>query len=221
VQQPERLGDQIAAAMPRAAAQGGDLGGADGLSLMRVLGIAERAQHSPMLTSHAPNASGPPGRGAASQRTCLHPRGQRVAVGEMLSSSTSPEPSTARARGRSTAARRPPSGHLVLAQRMARLLDHRPGLLVLVTGDGAGWTRGDGMLAAAQRLARQGWAVEVLAWGDSLNRHLAAWASRPPHALVELDAFYRASTYVERGRGSGTLDLTRRPRAVPPLDDAA
>jgi hypothetical protein len=77
------------------------------------------------------------------------------------------------------------------------------------------------MLAAAQRLARQGWAVEVLAWGDSLNRHLAARASRAPHALVELDAFYRASTYVEGGRGSGTLDLTRRARAVPPLDDAA
>jgi hypothetical protein len=30
VQQPQRLGDQIAAAMPRAAAQSGDLAGADG-----------------------------------------------------------------------------------------------------------------------------------------------------------------------------------------------
>src|SRR5918994_2030107 len=73
---------------------------------------------------------------------------------------------------------------LVLAQRMGRLLDHRPGLLVLVTGDGAGWARGDGMFAAARRFERHGWAVEVLAWADSLNRHLAAWASRPPHALV-------------------------------------
>jgi putative transposase len=34
VQQPQRLGDQIAAAMPRAAAQGGDLAGADGLPLL-------------------------------------------------------------------------------------------------------------------------------------------------------------------------------------------
>lgn len=110
---------------------------------------------------------------------------------------------------------------LVLAQRMARLLDHRPGLLVLVTGDGAGWARGDGMFAAARRLSDRGWAVEVLAWADSLNRHLAAWASQPPHVLVELDAFYRAITYVEGGRGSGTLDLARRSRAVPPLDTAA
>jgi hypothetical protein len=110
---------------------------------------------------------------------------------------------------------------LVLAQRMARLLDHRPGLLVLVTGDGAGWACGDGMFAAAQRLAGHGWAVEVLAWADSLNRHLAAWASRPPHALVELDAFYRPITYIEGGRGSGTLDLTQRPQGVPPLDNAA
>jgi hypothetical protein len=73
VQQPQRLGDQIAAAMPRAAAYGGDLAGADGLSLMRVLGISQRAQHSPMLTGHASKASGPFGRGAASQRSCLHP----------------------------------------------------------------------------------------------------------------------------------------------------
>ena len=73
VQQPERLGDQIAAAMPRAAAQGGDLAGADGLALMRVLGISERAQHGPLLTGHAPNASGPLGCGAASPRTCAQP----------------------------------------------------------------------------------------------------------------------------------------------------
>lgn len=32
-------------------------------------------------------------------------------------------------------------------RNMARLLDHRPGLLVFVTGDGAGWARGDGMFA--------------------------------------------------------------------------
>jgi hypothetical protein len=61
----------------------------------------------------------------------------------------------------------------------------------------------------------------VLAWVDSLNRHLAAWARRPPHALVELDAFYPAITYVEGGRGNGTLDLARRPRAATPLDNAA
>ena len=106
---------------------------------------------------------------------------------------------------------------LVLQARMTRLLDlDEPGLLVLVTGDGQGWARGDGMFAAAKRLGGQGWAVEVLAWRDSLNRHLAAWASRPPHALVELDDHYRALTFVERGRGCGTLDLTSRPRALGP-----
>jgi hypothetical protein len=49
--------------MPRAAAYGGDLVDTDGLSLVRVLGISQRAQHSPMLTGHAPKASGPFGRG--------------------------------------------------------------------------------------------------------------------------------------------------------------
>ena len=41
MQEPEGPGDQIAAALPRAAAQGDDLTGADGLSLMRVLSISE------------------------------------------------------------------------------------------------------------------------------------------------------------------------------------
>src|SRR4051794_3718940 len=49
--------------MPRAAAQGGDLTGADRLALMRVLGIAQGARHHPMLTGHAPNATRACGRG--------------------------------------------------------------------------------------------------------------------------------------------------------------
>ena len=110
---------------------------------------------------------------------------------------------------------------LVLGQRMARLGDNPPGILVLATGDGAGWARGEGMFAAARRLAERGWMIEVLAWADSLNRHLAAWARQPPQLLVELDPFYDAITYVKGGRGSGTLDLTRRPRVSRPLDDAA
>jgi len=63
LQQPQRPGDQIAAATPRAAAQRGDLTGADRLAVMRVLGIAQRAQHRSMLTSHTPNATCACGRG--------------------------------------------------------------------------------------------------------------------------------------------------------------
>src|SRR4051812_7010228 len=48
--------------MPRAAAQGGDLAGADGFSLMRMLGISERAQRRSLLAGHAPNANAPVGR---------------------------------------------------------------------------------------------------------------------------------------------------------------
>lgn len=109
---------------------------------------------------------------------------------------------------------------LVLSARMARLLDYEPGLLVLVTGDGAGWPHGEGMFAAARRLGDREWPVEVLAWSNSLNRHLASWARQSPNALVELDRYYSAITYVAGGRGSGRLDLADRPRAVP-LYDAA
>jgi hypothetical protein len=75
VQQPQRLGDQIAAAMPRVAAQGGDLTGADRLAVMRVLGIAQRGQHRSMLTGHAPNATGLCGHGRRRRGPASPPAG--------------------------------------------------------------------------------------------------------------------------------------------------
>lgn len=53
VQQPQRLGHQIAAISPGAATDSGDLPGADGLSLMGVLGVSEGAQHDALLRGHA------------------------------------------------------------------------------------------------------------------------------------------------------------------------
>lgn len=53
VQQPQRLGHQIAAISPGAAIDSGDLPGADGLSLMGVLGVSEGAQHDTLLHGHA------------------------------------------------------------------------------------------------------------------------------------------------------------------------
>ena len=53
VQQPQRLGHQIAAISPGAATDSGDLPGADGLSLMGVLGVSEGAQYDALLRGHA------------------------------------------------------------------------------------------------------------------------------------------------------------------------
>ena len=50
-------------------------------------------------------------------------------------------------------------------------LRHKPpGLAVLVTGDGAGFDKDEGMGAALRDMYAQGWRVEVLSWAHCVNR---------------------------------------------------
>jgi hypothetical protein len=63
----------MAAALARPGAQGSDPAGADGLTLMRVLGIPNRAPHGALLTGHAANASRPFGRSAGVAAPMLRP----------------------------------------------------------------------------------------------------------------------------------------------------
>ena len=111
--------------------QGGDLAGGDGLSLMLVLGISQRAQHGPMLTGHAPNASGPFGWRAhrdAGGGHAARSAGQRLdgAVGHGGRFAASAA-SCSNASTRTSA----PSGHPPRADRHSRISSgpsaHRPG----------------------------------------------------------------------------------------------
>ena len=58
VQQPQRLGHQIAAISPGAATDSGDLPRADGLSLMDILGVSEGGQYNALLRGHAVTLAG-------------------------------------------------------------------------------------------------------------------------------------------------------------------
>jgi hypothetical protein len=52
VQQPQRLRHEIGALMPRRGAPSGDVTGADGLSVVLVLGVSQRSEHDSLLGSH-------------------------------------------------------------------------------------------------------------------------------------------------------------------------
>jgi hypothetical protein len=52
LQQPQRLGDQVGPVLPRRGARSGDLTGADGLSVLVVLGVSQRCEHDSLLGGH-------------------------------------------------------------------------------------------------------------------------------------------------------------------------
>jgi len=94
------------------------------------------------------------------------------------------------------------------------LIDRPPGVAVLLTGDGAGYTRGEGFLADLERMHKGGWGIEVLAWENCCHKHLKRWATQ--HGLfVPLDDYYANITYLKGIRAAKKLSHLRRNLASP------
>ena len=96
-----------------------------------------------------------------------------------------------------------------------------PGIVALLTGDGAGYVEGRGFHGTLERLRRRGWRVEVLSWTHSCNRGMREWAEANG-VFVPLDGYYEAITFREPSRpghefaparDAAPLDLSRRSRA--------
>ncbi len=93
-----------------------------------------------------------------------------------------------------------------------------PGIVVLLTGDGAGYYDGAGFHRTIERLHNRGWKIEVLSWRHACNKRMREWAENNG-IFVALDDFYEAITFLEPsqpgheyapGRKAATLDLARR-----------
>lgn len=96
-----------------------------------------------------------------------------------------------------------------------------PGIVVLLTGDGAGYEKGVGFHRTLERMHRRGWRIEILSWAHSCNQRMRLWA-KENGAFVPLDDYYGAVTYLEPSRPgfplaqpryAETLDLSSRPMA--------
>ena len=94
-----------------------------------------------------------------------------------------------------------------------------PGIVVLLTGDGAGYYEGAGFHSTLERMHKRGWQVEILSWAHSCNQRMRRWAEENG-VFVALDDFYEAITFMEpsrpgfelaRSRKSAELDLSLRP----------
>lgn len=93
-----------------------------------------------------------------------------------------------------------------------------PGIVVLLTGDGAGYQEGAGFHSTLERMHKRGWRVEILSWAHATNQRMRRWAEA--HGIfVALDDFYSSITFLEpsrpgfelaRGRKASDLDLSIR-----------
>lgn len=95
-----------------------------------------------------------------------------------------------------------------------------PGIVVLLTGDGAGYLGGTGFHSTLERMHKRGWRVEILSWAHSCNQRMRAWAEQTG-VFVALDDFYEAITFMTPSRPgfeltpareSAELKLFQRPK---------
>ena len=92
-----------------------------------------------------------------------------------------------------------------------------PGIVVMLTGDGAGYLEGAGFHSTLERMHKRGWRFEILSWEHSCNRRMREWAE-DNGTFVALDDYYNAITFLETDRTgyhSGArwvseLDLSQR-----------
>ncbi len=92
----------------------------------------------------------------------------------------------------------------------------RPGIAVVLTGDGAGFLDEVGFHADLERMHRRGWGIEVLAWEKTCNSRLRKWVETVG-VFVGLEEYYDSVTFTEDESGAirraVPLNLTQRKTA--------
>lgn len=89
-----------------------------------------------------------------------------------------------------------------------------PGIVVLLTGDGAGYLEGRGFHSTLERMHKRGWKIEILSWASSCNPRMKQWA-QDNGIFVALDDFYESITFLEPSSPGHEL---APPRDEVPLD---
>ena len=89
-----------------------------------------------------------------------------------------------------------------------------PGAIVLLPGDGTGYTEGGSFHRTLDRMRRKGWRVEILSWSHSCNLRMRRWAEENG-AFIALDDFYHSITYLEPSLPGFELAM---PRYEEPVD---
>ena len=84
-----------------------------------------------------------------------------------------------------------------------------PGIVTLLTGDGAGYLEGSGFHRTLERMRARHWRVEILSWRHSCNQRMRQWAEQNG-VFVALDDFYQSITFLEPSKPGHELAVARR-----------
>jgi hypothetical protein len=80
-----------------------------------------------------------------------------------------------------------------------RVLDEQPGTIILLTGDGSGYSDGKGFIKQLERAHKHGWAIEVVSWDAGCNRYLRHFAEQ--HGTYRsLEPVYALVTFINNKR---------------------
>ncbi len=85
-----------------------------------------------------------------------------------------------------------------------------PGIVVLLTGDGAGYLEGAGFHRTLERMHKRGWRIEIMSWAHSCNQRMRRWAEKNG-LFISLDDFYEAITFMAPSRPGDELAPSRGP----------
>ena len=88
-----------------------------------------------------------------------------------------------------------------------------PGIVALLTGDGAGYMEGADFHSTLERMRKRRWRVEILSWAHSTNQRMRRWAEANG-VFVALDDFYEAITFMEPSKPGYELAPPRDPAVV-------
>lgn len=80
-----------------------------------------------------------------------------------------------------------------------RVLDNDPETIVLLTGDGSGYSNGKGFLAALERAHKHKWNIEVVSWDAGCNRYLRRFAEENG-SYRSLEPAYDRVTFINNKR---------------------
>jgi hypothetical protein len=89
-----------------------------------------------------------------------------------------------------------------------------PQVVVLMTGDGAGYDDGVGFHADMARMHAAGWGIEVVTWDSSCKRSLRQWA-KASGCFIRMEDYYDSITFIEGGRRAKPINLAGRPFSRP------
>ena len=85
-----------------------------------------------------------------------------------------------------------------------------PGIVVLLTGDGAGYLEGAGFHRTLERMHNRNWRIEIMSWEYACNQRMKRWAQENG-IFVALDDFYDSVTFLEPSRPGHPLAESRYP----------